>query len=606
MKDPFKCFVISVFLLLTFFGPAIAQTSMFRGAPGHNMPAGPALNGVFNALSWKFNAEAPIRSSIAYSTDAVYFGSSKGVFYALTKQNGAVKWMFNAGSAINSSAAFHNGMVFFTDNRQVLYSLNSASGKLIWKITLGKSKPYDWAFDYFYSSPVISNGEILVGSKDGCLYNINELTGKVNWTFITEGIVRSTPAVAASTVYFGDIEGNLYAVNLKTGKQAWKFLTTGHGLDNIKFGFDRRAIIASPVVSGNKLIVGSRDGFLYAVDKNTGKEIWRMNHEVSWVISTVAIKDTFVVTGTSDGRFIQAVNLNTGKQIWKYNCTLVWSSPIINGDKIYVGSHNGSLYCLDLKTGTRVSGFQTGAIIFSSPVISGSMLYFGSDDGYLYALRSTAASHAVKLSKYVFWEPGSNYFKYGGDVRIKQYLVDNGYAVLDKSKLVAFFKETNKARNSVVVFATNFFPGEVIKDDAHSLLRSYLGNGGKVVVLGNNPIIYAINSKDKSVYMRGFFYADTALGIKYGKYDDLRSYRGSQPAFATKIGKEWGLPKFWVAPLSLPASQVDIVLGMDENGLASAWVKKYSNAKGSGFVQIWVDEKTTDLSVITRVAEYGY
>ena len=46
----------------------------------------------------------------------------------------------------------------------------------------------------------------------------------------------------------------------------------GDTLKNEKFGFDRRAIIASPVVAGNKVIVGGRDGFLYAVDKDTGKQ----------------------------------------------------------------------------------------------------------------------------------------------------------------------------------------------------------------------------------------------------------------------------------------------------------------------------------------------
>ena len=90
----------------------------------------------------------------------------------------------------------------------------------------------------------------------------------------------------------------------------------GDSLKNENFGFDRKAILSSPVVYGNKIVFGSRDGILYCVDTN-GKLVWTMDHKVSWVISTVAIKDTFVVTGTSDGHFVQAVHLNTGKEIWK-------------------------------------------------------------------------------------------------------------------------------------------------------------------------------------------------------------------------------------------------------------------------------------------------
>lgn len=116
-----------------------------------------------------------------------------------------------------------------------------------------------------------------------------------------------------------------------------------------------------------------------------------MDHEVSWIISTVAVKDSFVVTGTSDGRFVQAVNLNTGKEIWKQHTPLAtWSSPLINNDKVYEGCYDGQLFCLDLKTGKRISQFTTNGIIYSSPVISDSLLYIGSDDGGLYALRGHA------------------------------------------------------------------------------------------------------------------------------------------------------------------------------------------------------------------------
>jgi hypothetical protein len=131
-----------------------------------------------------------------------------------------------------------------------------------------------------------------------------------------------------------------------------------------------------------------------------------------------------------------------------------------------------------------------------------------------------------------------------------------------------------------------------------------LNNGGKVVVTGLNPVLLKVDPKDGSVALRSYLYADSVLSIKYGP-DDLRSYKGEQPAFATKTGEMWGLTGFWTAPLSLPENQVDIVLGKDENGLASAWVKKFNPAPGSGFVQIWIKENMTDMSCIARVAEYG-
>jgi outer membrane protein assembly factor BamB len=584
-----------------------AQTTMFRGSSNHNYIVDSKTASPFNQLAWKFDAAAPLRSTVATSADALFFGSSKGVFYSLNKNSGKINWSVAAGYPINSSAASDKGNVFFSDDKQTLWSLNAKTGKVNWKTGLGQSIKYDWAFDYYYSSPALTNGQVFIGSKDGCVYDIDETSGKVKWKFKTEGIVRSSPAVAGNAVYAGDTEGNLFVLNAATGKQIWRFEIVGHSLKNEKFGYDRRAIIASPVVYGNKVIVGGRDGFLYAIDKNSGKQVWRVDHQISWVISSVAIKDNIVVTGTSDGHFVQALDLNTGKQIWKYGTSFImWSSPCIDGNRVYIGSGYGLLYCLDLKTGRRLDGFQVGEAIFSSPVISGKMLYITADDGFLYALKPNGYSYPtpVTAKRYVFWAAGPSYSAYGADVRVKEYLVENGYTLLDKAKLISLFTKKEIAENSVVVFATDVFPPEVGEGGSKSLIRDYLNRGGKVVVTWINPVLLKVDPKDKSVGFRNYKYADSVLSIKYGP-DDVRSYRGDVPAFATAEGIKWGLNGAWAAPLSVPLNQVDIVLGKDETGLASAWVKKFSKAPGSGFVQVWVKQNTTDLNWLCRVAEYG-
>ena len=78
-------------------------------------------------------------------------------------------------------------------------------------------------------------------------------------------------------------------------------------------------------------------------------------------------------------------------------------------------------------------------------------------------------------------------------------------------------------------------------------------------------------------------------------------------AFATEEGKRWGLKDFWISPLGIEPNKVDVVLGKDENGLAAAWVKKFHSSKGSGFIQIWLEQDgSEDLSYILKVAEYGF
>ena len=100
--------------------------------------------------------------------------------------------------------------------------------------------------------------------------------------------------------------------------------------------------------------------------------------------------------------------------------------------------------------------------------------------------------------------------------------------------------------------------------------------------------------------------ADSVLGIQYGP-NDLRSHKGIYPAFATEEGKRWGLKDFWISSLGMEPSKVDRVFGKDEKGMATAWLKTYNPAKGSGFIQIWLEQDgAEDLSYILNVAEYGF
>lgn len=593
----------TVFFLLAI---TVFSQTMFRGTPDHSSAYLDSRQNTFTDEAWSFNTKAPIRSTAVASSTTVFFGSSDGKLYALDKATGKAKWVFNSGSSIESSPALDKGKIFFSDNKQTLFALDVATGKQIWKYDFGESNPYDWAFDYYYSSPTVVNNFIVIGAKDGNVYKFNTTNGQAVWKFQSGSIVRSTPAVDNNTVYFGDVDGVLYAIDFTTGKEKWKFLTVGNGLKNENFGFDRRAIISSPTIKNDKVFVGCRDGFFYAVNKNTGKEEWRVDHEVSWVISSLAVKDTIVVTGTSDGRFVQAVSSNTGKQIWKTRtASIVWSSPIIHSNKVYIGSGEGVLYCLDLYTGQIINRFQTSGSIFSSPIVSDSLLFFGSDNGKFYALKSGVPHPSPKsLKRFVFYERGTRiYFRGGTDVKLATYLSDNGYTVINTAKLDSVLQ--SESVNSVIVFASNYFPKEILNDYEKSSLRKYLNNGGRIVVCGINPVVAKY---DENKFLNGFNFlmADSVLGIRYGP-NDLRSHKGIYPSFATEEGKKWGMKDFWISSLGLDPSQVDLVLGKNENGLAAAWVKKYHSTKGGGFVQIWLEQDgSDDLSYILKVAEYGF
>jgi outer membrane protein assembly factor BamB len=562
---------------------------MFRGNPAHNKNY-PGFDGkILNTVAWKFKTGGAVRSSAIVVNDMVCFGSSDGYIYALNKSNGSLQWKFNCGSSVTSSCAYSKGMAYVLSEQQELFALEFSSGKLIWKKKVGEDKPYDWAFDYYFSSPVINGDTLLIAAADGKLLALNKKNGNIFWQFTTKHFFRATPALSKGCVYIGDTNGDMYAVDSKTGTQKWVFKTIGSSLNNDTIGFDRKAIISSAVVDGDAIAFGSRDGFLYCVNRVNGELKWSFDHHVSWVVSSPSVADGHVITGTSDGHFIQNVDITTGREIWRtYGTAPLWSSPLVVGKQVYIGGNDGVLYCLDVATGKKMAHpFCVNAKIFSSPVSDDSHMYLGADDGVLYCLTPQAVS-SKEYNRFVYWDQnfGSLILKNGVPGLVKDFLSRKGYSVIDHNELLALVtNHKNSGSGNIIVLVSSKLPAAFLKTDSLNILTAFLRSGGIVVDLGNNPLTYNL---DDSLRFTGFDFKRCAsiINIPYAQ-NDLRSYAGIFTARATTEGKKMGIKEQWTATSPVDKEDVDLVLGIDERGRASAWIKKIENGC---FVQLWVDQ----------------
>jgi polyvinyl alcohol dehydrogenase (cytochrome) len=73
---------------------------------------------------------------------------------------------------------------------------------------------------------------VFVGGQDGSVYSLDAATGCVHWSTIVQAEVRSGMTVAEvagkPTVFFGDSSGYYYALDGETGKQVWKLQPEEH------------------------------------------------------------------------------------------------------------------------------------------------------------------------------------------------------------------------------------------------------------------------------------------------------------------------------------------------------------------------------------------
>jgi outer membrane protein assembly factor BamB len=543
-------------------------------------------------LKWRFMTEGDVMSSPTVLGQTVYVGSGDGHLYALDRKTGARRWAFDAANPVTSSPAVGGGAVFFGTRDGHFFAADAATGKLRWRVTTGPLMPWPWGHesgDVFTSSPVVIDGTVFFGAGDGRVYAVDARTGKEKWRATTGGRVRSSPAVDASRVYVGSADGRVYAFDRATGAEEWKFDTEGVKLESGKFGYDRRTVQASPAVSNGTVFIGARDGWLWAIDAATGAERWRFDHKISWVNTSPAVLDGMVYAGSSDAQFVHAVDATSGKEIWRTTTGTTWSSPAVAGDVVYTGDGSGRLNAFDRKTGKALWSFRTGATAHSSPTPSGDLVLIGSADGGVYAVRVT---DGPAVQRAVFFD--SAYIKsawVSDPGLLSRYFAARGYQVLDDEALGEFLRAraADKAP-STVVFAIDHLPPSAVDSMAleRSPLRRYLDAGGKVVWPGIPPALFPRDPKTGSpggLADLKWGNATKLLGVPHeAAMFDARGVR------ATPAGKQWGLPTRWRGAWGIDPDKSITVLGLDEFGLATAWVKRYTGPEGTGFVRMPADD----------------
>ena len=88
------------------------------------------------------------------------------------------------------------------------------------------------------------------------------------------------------------------------------------------------------------------------------------------------------LTGLAAGELPDAIKL-----YWRARTgAAVKSSAAIVAGKVFVGSDDGHVDCLDLLSGRKLWSFKTGEEVEASPTVLDGVVYVGSADGWLYAL----------------------------------------------------------------------------------------------------------------------------------------------------------------------------------------------------------------------------
>ena len=285
-----------------------------------------------------------------------------------------------------------------TETQFVVYCIDKETGKEIWKQTAVTATPHQGVHstNNFASASPCTDGEhvyAFFGSRGLFCYSMD---GKLVWKRDDFGKMQtrngfgegSSPTIAGDKIIVPwDHEGQsaIYALEKKTGKTIWKT------------NRDEPTNWSTPLIvehDGNKQIVMNGQNYARAYDLETGEELWRCSGQTQRPCASAVATDGFVFVGSGHrGSFLGAFRLDgngdiegTDKVAWSVNRdTPDVASPLLSDGRLYFyKARNGILSCVDAKTGkahygaTRVSGLRE---IYASPVAAGGYVFLTDRSG---------------------------------------------------------------------------------------------------------------------------------------------------------------------------------------------------------------------------------
>lgn len=315
----------------------------------------------------EFPLKSGCQSHPVVDGDMLFVGSNDNIVRAIDLNAGRVLWEKDLKSEILSSPAVTTQSVIVGSCDKNVYCLNKKTGDVVWQCET--SGPV-------LASPLIHEGTVYIGSGDKHMYAIDASTGAQKWHFQVEKLIKATPAIDKGRLFFGAWDNRFYCLNADTGELIWKVPVSTAELFS--------AATCNPVAVDGKVIFASHDYSIRCLDQKTGSHIWLYKPQANKNInkaeqgpsySSPVIKGNVFYMGSIKGRVV-GHRIDTGEKVFDLDVRpekedlLFDSIPTIEGDKLYVGSVGGNLYCVDLpsKSVEWSVALQPG-YIFTRPVV---------------------------------------------------------------------------------------------------------------------------------------------------------------------------------------------------------------------------------------------
>src|SRR5690606_34871165 len=208
----------------------------------------------------------------------LFVGSSDNGLYALGARNGDTLWRFETLGFVQCAPLYERSRsaVYFGSNDGALYRVDAETGWLRWRFMTNAEVA---------RQPVLANGILYAANANDTVMALDPDTGNLLWSQHRtpaagmEVAGYSGPSVAWGKVYMGFSDGTVTAFDAKTGQERWQPLDLSAEAEQLlgevpEYLDVDTTPITTHIAAGPAVIVASYQGGVYALDAETGTQLW--------------------------------------------------------------------------------------------------------------------------------------------------------------------------------------------------------------------------------------------------------------------------------------------------------------------------------------------
>jgi outer membrane protein assembly factor BamB len=382
-----------VFLLFLVFNLAACSTISGWFESDEDEATAPAeLNDIEEKVSieelWSVNVgngqgEGFYRIRPAINGAMIYVAAADGEVVAVERASGDTVWEVELEASLSGGVGVYEEALFVGSSEGFVLKLDASSGEQLWSSPLRGE---------ILSAPQ-SNGKVVVTQTyDGRLHGLDFETGAMLWTYDSNLPVltvrgTSTPIFNNNQVYAAFANGRVLAFDAQTGGLLWEVrVAIPQGRSEIERIVD---IDGSMELAGNELFAVSYQGFVAAIDLQSGRKLWQQKGSsfsgVSQGFSNIYVADEDG-TITAYMRNGQGVRWTQGALAYRE-----LSRPTPVSSYIAVGDFEGYVHLLSQVDGEfvgRVRADDEG--VRADMIGDGNVLYVFGNSGELIAYEITS------------------------------------------------------------------------------------------------------------------------------------------------------------------------------------------------------------------------